>query len=144
MKFMTQLLSDIEEEGIPAHSPIEQRWTSSSSSLMSPASGPIDGLHSWVGIINYLPTDDEHQRKEITDQFTGKYSDLMRAVGTVFGATSHWAKLEKPASLWKLVDLRMHYETRLPIGKFNAARAFYDPKNIMANDLLNLVFGTPK
>ena len=34
MKFMAELLEGIEQHGIPAHSPIEQRWTASSSSLM--------------------------------------------------------------------------------------------------------------
>ena len=34
MKFMIDLLQGIEREGIPAHSPIEQRWTASSSSFM--------------------------------------------------------------------------------------------------------------
>lgn len=40
---------------IPAPSPIEQRWTSGSSASMSPAAGPPDSVHSWVGVIMYLP-----------------------------------------------------------------------------------------
>lgn len=54
--YMLDLLAVIENEGIPAPAPIEQRWTSSSSSPMSPASAvgpeePSDAIHSWVGII---------------------------------------------------------------------------------------------
>jgi L-galactono-1,4-lactone dehydrogenase len=145
MNFMSDLLKGIENQEIPAHSPIEQRWSASTSSKMSPAhDGTLDGLHSWVGIINYLPlADDERQRREITNQFTGKYSDLMRSVGSRYNATSHWAKLEMPASIWKLVDLKLHYENRFPLAKFNAARAHFDPKNLMANDLINLVLGVP-
>lgn len=46
MKFMEDLLNEIELHGIPAPAPIEQRWTSSSSSLMSPAYSPKqDDLH---------------------------------------------------------------------------------------------------
>ena len=57
--YMEELLGEIEKAGIPAHSPIEQRWTSSSSSPMSPASSSRpDDVHSWVGVIYYLPSDD--------------------------------------------------------------------------------------
>jgi L-galactono-1,4-lactone dehydrogenase len=79
---MKQLLQDIEAADIPAHSPIEQRWTSSSSAPMSPASHTqgtsssgssavqiaADSVHSWVGIIMYLPTEVAAERKAITDR----------------------------------------------------------------------------
>ena len=68
----------IEEEGIPAHSPIEQRWSAASSAPMSPASCPAsarscpaDALHSWVGIIMYLPTAEPAARQAITDKCGG-------------------------------------------------------------------------
>jgi L-galactono-1,4-lactone dehydrogenase len=144
MEFMARLLDSIEQQGIPAHSPIEQRWSASSSSLMSPAHGPADGLHSWVGIINYLPSDDERQRRQITELFKGKYCDLMRTVMSEFNATSHWAKLERPSSLWQLVDLQLFLQSRYPLELFNTVREAFDPKNILTSPLLNLVFGTPR
>lgn len=144
MLFMERLLAGIEEQGIPAHSPIEQRWSASSSSLMSPAHGPPEGLHSWVGIINYLPSENERQRRAITELFTGKYCDLMRAVGSEVNATSHWAKLERPASMWKLVDLQLFLSTRFPLSRFNELRATLDPKNILASPLINLLLGKPQ
>lgn len=49
MQFMDNLLQHIESQKIPAHAPIEQRWSANSNSLMSPAHGPDGGLHSWVG-----------------------------------------------------------------------------------------------
>ena len=49
MNFMENLLEKIETEKIPAHAPIEQRWSANSNSLMSPAHGPDGGLHCWVG-----------------------------------------------------------------------------------------------
>ena len=49
LQFMDDLMAKIELESIPAHAPIEQRWSASSSSLMSPAHGSKDGLHCWVG-----------------------------------------------------------------------------------------------
>jgi len=145
MAFMENLLQGIEENGIPAHSPIEQRWTASSSSLMSPAHcGSPDGLHSWVGIINYLPSaEDELQRREITNLFTGRYCNLLRDVGLGFNATSHWAKLERPKSIWQLIDLQLFLQSRFPVDKFNKARAMYDPKNILGSPLTDVVLGKP-
>jgi L-galactono-1,4-lactone dehydrogenase len=143
MAFMEDLLRKIEEERIPAHSPIEQRWTASSSSPMSPAHGPADGLFTWVGIINYLPSDDKEQREEITKLFTGKYSDLVRQIGRPLKAVSHWAKLEEPQNLWKAVELKSLYLDRFPVAEFNAVRAEYDPKNILSTPLLDLVLGKP-
>ena len=53
--FVQGLLEAIEETGVPAHAPIEQRWTSRSTALMSPAhSSDPDDLFSWVGIILYV------------------------------------------------------------------------------------------
>jgi len=49
MQFMEDLLKKIESDKIPAHAPIEQRWSANSNSLMSPAHGPDGGLHCWVG-----------------------------------------------------------------------------------------------
>ena len=72
LHYVEELLSRIERQGIPAPSPIEQRWTSSSRSALSPASVtpelPPDTLFSWVGVIMYLPTEDEKQRKAITNR----------------------------------------------------------------------------
>lgn len=144
IEFMEKLLDGIEETGIPAHSPIEQRWSASSSSTMSPAHGPENGLHCWVGIINYLPSEDPEQRRAITDVFTGSYSDLVRQVGRPFGLVSHWAKLEHPKSVTKAVDLKLLYQDRFPVMEFNRVRAKFDPKNILSNKLLDQVLGIPE
>jgi L-galactono-1,4-lactone dehydrogenase len=66
LRFMSDLLALIEKERVPAPAPIEQRWTSGSSAPMSPAAGPPGSLHSWVGVIMYLPSE-EVQRKEVTN-----------------------------------------------------------------------------
>jgi L-galactono-1,4-lactone dehydrogenase len=141
--FMYELLKKIEEQKIPAHSPIEQRWSASSSSPMSPAHGSQDELFTWVGIINYLPSDDPKQRSAITKLFTGQYSDLVRHIGRPLKAVSHWAKLEEPRSVWKAVELKTLYLERFPVAEFNAARGRYDPKNILSTPLLDLVLGRP-
>lgn len=144
IEFMENLLRGIEEHKIPAHSPIEQRWSASSSSLMSPAHGAEGGLHCWVGIINYLPSEDEDQRSKITNLFTGRYCDLVRSVGKPVSVVSHWAKLEEPRSVWKAVDLSLFYQERFPVVDFNKVRAKLDPNNILSNPLLDRVLGKPK
>lgn len=49
MAFMQDLLDNIERKKIPAHAPIEQRWSANSTSIMSPAHGLDGSLHCWVG-----------------------------------------------------------------------------------------------
>ncbi|VEU33560.1 unnamed protein product [Pseudo-nitzschia multistriata] len=143
MIFMEELLRKIEENDIPAHSPIEQRWTSGSSSPMSPASGSEESLHTWVGIINYLPSEDLKQRRDITHLFNTKYTDLVRQIGRPLKSVSHWSKLEKPLSVWKAVELKSLYLERFPLAEFNTLRGIYDPDNILSNPLLDLVLGNP-
>lgn len=142
MQFMEDLLTQIENEKIPAHTPIEQRWSASSSSLMSPAYGPEDALHCWVGIIMYLPTD-EH-RHEISDVFKKEYCDLALSVGGQYNIVSHWGKLEMPTTGNNFLKLREVMEYRYPLKKFNAARMYFDPKNILGNNLIDTILGRPK
>ena len=111
--FMENLLRRIEIFGIPAHSPIEQRWTAASSSLMSPAHGKDDDLFSWVGIIMYLPSDDEAQRRAITDRFTGEYCNIVSDVGGAVNAKSHWAKLERPHTALQALHLRKFIDSNV-------------------------------
>ncbi len=92
----------------------------------------------------YLPSDDPKERTDITNQFKGQYCDLAREVGAQFNIVSHWGKLEMPTTGYNFLNLRQLMESRYPVAKFNAARMFYDPKNLLGNDLLNTVFGTPK
>ena len=142
MEFMERLNQGIEEQGLAAPAPLEQRWTSSSSSLMSPANGPPDGLHSWVGVIMYLPSDIESERRNITKAFKGQYCDLLQKVGGgELNAVSHWAKQEIPGTVWDILELQESMEAKYPLDKFNAARSFLDPKNILGNSLINLVMG---
>lgn len=63
---MDDLLRMVRQRGVPAPAPIEQRWSAGSSSAMSPARGPPGSLHSWVGVIMYLPADDPQQRAAVT------------------------------------------------------------------------------
>jgi len=63
LEFIGKLLAVIEESQIPAHCPIEQRWTARSTAAMSPAySSNARDVFSWVGIIMYLPPHGDQQR----------------------------------------------------------------------------------
>lgn len=99
--FVTKLLELIEKAGIPAPSPIEQRWTASSSAYMSPAYAERSAgeeIFSWVGVIMYLPPNQtEHQRGAIKARFS-EYLELIRPLLEEYNAHAHWAKIEIPVS----------------------------------------------
>ena len=67
---MHELLQQLEADNTPAPAPIEQRWSAASSAPMSPVASRCnpDALHSWVGIIMYLPTEEKRARQAITDR----------------------------------------------------------------------------
>lgn len=69
LAYMEALLGLVASRGVAAPAPIEQRWTAGSSAPMSPAHGPPGSLHSWVGIIMYLPEEGQQQREAITTRW---------------------------------------------------------------------------
>jgi L-galactono-1,4-lactone dehydrogenase len=78
LDYMEALLALIEAKAVPAPAPIEQRWTAASRAPMSPAYSDCGEISSWVGIIMYLPTDEEQQRDAITQAFF-QYRDLCKS-----------------------------------------------------------------
>ncbi len=145
MTFMIDLLRRIEEEDIPAPAPIEQRWSACSSSDMS-ACGSGNGkfsrdtLFSWVGIIMYLPSDHEEQRKKITEKFQTTYRDLFEELGRGVGAVTHWAKQEIPREEEKLEQTRENLRRRFPIDDFNAVKQLLDPRGVCSNEWYEKLF----
>uniref|UniRef100_UPI00315B4042 L-galactono-1,4-lactone dehydrogenase n=1 Tax=synthetic construct TaxID=32630 RepID=UPI00315B4042 len=142
LEYMEELMRLINKEGIPAPAPIEQRWTAGSSSPMSPAYSPSpDSVFSWVNIIMYLPTEDEEQRKAITEAFR-QYRKLCETrLWDKYGAAEHWAKIEVPEDPEELEALRERLRKRYPgVDKFNKARRELDPKNILSNDMIDSLF----
>ena len=155
--FMEELLREIESSGIPAPSPIEQRWTSASKSPLSPASVGMNvresyetrhALFSWVGVIMYLPSEDldptGFRREFITQSFKDEYCKLVRKVGKKYGSMCHWAKLEvsdDPSDSDGDIasDVRSHLGPTV-ISAFNAARDLYDPKRVLSCTLLDHIF----
>jgi L-galactono-1,4-lactone dehydrogenase len=155
MDFMEELLRQIESSGIPAPSPIEQRWTSASTSPLSPASvGTPDvqtydtknALFSWVGVIMYLPSDDNdptgYRRQFITKAFNEQYCKIVRKVGQKYGLMCHWAKLEVEDNDDEGIaaSVRARLGSKV-VSDYNAARNLYDPKRLLSCDKIDKVFG---
>merc|ERR1711933_201397 len=150
MQFMYDLLNSIETSNIPAPAPIEQRWSASSSSYMSPAfDSKREKIFSWVGVIMYLPNQiegDENnlsERNNVTQVFRNKYCPIVNHVGKKYNAVSHWAKLEMPQTDEELKELHQSLKQKYPVELFNLVRFITDPMNLLSNDIVNISFGSP-
>jgi L-galactono-1,4-lactone dehydrogenase len=131
----------IEDEHVAAPAPIEQRWSSSSSAPMSPAhSSNLSDIHSWVGIIMYLPTDDAATRAEITAAFERYTFMCEQKLMPKYDAKWHWAKLENsflPESRGPVI--REYLGKYYDVPRFNQVRRTLDPENNLGNVWLNFV-----
>lgn len=137
LDFIKQLLHRINADDIPAHSPIEQRWTSRSKSLMSPAaSNNADQLFCWVGIIMYLPSADDSVNRAITDKFHSYYASY-RDFMVTFGAVEHWAKIEWSDDETERKVMRDRLRKRYPLDRFKQARDEVDPHHILSNHIVD-------
>lgn len=151
LEYMAKLLEMIEREGIPAPAPIEQRWSAGSASPLSPATNvrpdgalaPGPGLHSWIGIIMYLPGDDADERDAITAAFEAYAARETEALGEKFQIRTHWAKIELPGDPEARVAARRAVESRYDVSGFRELRASYDPKGVLGNDMIEGLMGDP-
>jgi len=141
LKYAKELLQLIQDHQVPAPSPLEQRWTSASSSPMSPAhSTSPDDVFSWLGVIMYLPPDDTQQRQDITEGFSS-YKELCRThLWSKYGCKEHWAKIEVPVERDDQKALRQRLQESYPVPQFMRERLTLDPNNVMANKLVNGLF----
>eukprot|EP00890_Picochlorum_soloecismus_P005470 jgi/Picsp_1/5924/NSC_03281-R1_l-galactono- -lactone dehydrogenase len=141
IQYMEDLLKLVKKWNIPAPSPIEQRWTSGSSSSMSPASGESGALFSWVGIIMYLPDSKQEEKRAAVTRTFAHYRKLVEdKLLKKYRAVEHWAKIESPVTKQQEQQIRQRLEARYPIQEFQRARARLDPGNIMGNDLIDGLF----
>ncbi|KAL1330531.1 hypothetical protein HN51_047780 [Arachis hypogaea] len=141
LEYIEELKKLIEKEDIPAPAPIEQRWTASSKSPLSPASSPFeDDIFSWVGIIMYLPTTDARQRKEITEEFFHYRHLTQEKLWDQYSAYEHWAKIEVPKDKEELAALQARIRRRFPVDAYNKARKELDPNKILSNNMLDKIF----
>ena len=140
-----ETLKLIVEKEIAAPAPLEQRWSCGSAAPMSPAhsaSKPAEALHSWFGIIMYLPPSsgpgaDPERRAAVTRAFDDYRSGVQSRVMLRHGGAEHWAKVELPGTEAGLVELRKRLGERFPLARFNAARQELDPNNVLGNELVD-------
>lgn len=153
LAFMGDLLARIEGAGVPAHAPIEQRWSAGSPSTLSPAAGPPGSLHCWVGVILYLPEEGDGPpggvlRAEVDGAFAAYAARVERELGPRYGATEHWAKVEpaRYAAAGGLDAKRAALAARFgpdAVASLAAARARLDPKNVLGSPLVDALFPHP-
>ena len=143
LDFVKELKRQLEIARLPAPAPIEQRWTAASSSPMSPAySENADSIFSWVGGIMYMP--DDESRTDVTARFRD-YTRIMNKLSEKFGAHAHWAKIELPRtnradSMLQVTRLRRRLRERFDIKSFNDARAHLDPRGVLSNRVVDILF----
>jgi L-galactono-1,4-lactone dehydrogenase len=154
IRFVQELLRVVEENGIAAPSPIEQRWTGRSTAPMSPAySENPDDIFTWVGVIMYLPpSQTPKQRKQITDAFN-EYTRKLAPLYEEYGAHAHWAKIEIPEEPAEAISagttprldmLRSRIAQRYNVEEFNSFRRALDPHRVLGNELVDNLFQTEK
>ena len=145
LNFIEELKQQLESAGLPAPAPIEQRWTASSSSPMSPAySENKDDIFSWVGGIMYMPNDEN--RQDVTNKFR-EYMKIMNKLGDRYDAHAHWAKIELPYEddtnyFLNLMKMKRRLKEKYPVHAFNQARKVLDPKNILSNEMMDTLFSS--
>lgn len=143
IEFVQRLLALIEENNIPAPSPIEQRWSASSRAYMSPAYSPNkDDVFTWVGIIMYLPpSQTTEQRDAIAARFR-EYCKLIDPLVKEYNGYPHWAKIELPEKKDDLIKLKQYLRQKYPVDQFNEYRHIVDPNNILSNELVDSLFNS--
>lgn len=147
LQYVKNLMDLIEEENIPAHSPIEQRWTAPSYSPMSPAGEKPDKelpwTYSWVGIIMYLPdaSTDMMVRTKITESFKSYKRLCEKHLWSDARAVEHWAKIEMPASAEEKALLQLRTYQKYPVEAFKEICNLFDPHGILRNDLMDTILG---
>merc|ERR1712176_1641717 len=137
--YVVEMKQIIERNRIAAPSPIEQRWTSRSTSRMSPAySTKEGGLFSWVGVIMYI-TDENHEAeiKQKFREYAMQHADLTFKYNGVF----HWGKvdLDFHQGYQRLAALQANMRKRYDIDSFKKVRRELDPQNILGNALMDTV-----
>merc|ERR1712151_731833 len=131
--YMVELKRTIEKKGIAAASPIEQRWTSRSTSPMSPAYSPDEAaVFSWVGVIMYTFEDMAPEIKAKFCEYAQEHADQTFK----YGGSFHWAKLDLDFHRGaRLPYLKWNYGKRFDLMEFRRLRKALDPSNVFGNEL---------
>ena len=149
INFVRELLSVIEKEQIPAASPIEQRWTARSTASMSPAfSSDPDDKFCWVGVIMYIPSNqNEAAREDIRKAFV-RYCNAIDPILEKYKAQIHWAKIELPDKRdtseeefeSSLSSMRKRLARKYPVRDYCDLKNVLDPEGILSNKIIDNIF----
>lgn len=134
LTFMKEIVKALEAAGVAAPAPIEQRWTSRSTSRMSPAySEREDEVFCWVGIIMYMPHDQTPEQRNATKRDFERYCDVIQPLCAAYGATPHWGKLETRGVDDERRATAVPLANRYPLDKFRDLRKLKDPNACLSN-----------
>jgi len=135
--YVVEMKETIEREQIAAPAPIEQRWTSRSTSNMSPAYSPSEGdIFCWVGVIMYIMDEQAPATMEAFRKYAERHADQTFKYKGIF----HWAKVDLNFHQGgRLAALRENMAQRFHMEGFRAARQRLDPRNILGNRLIDEV-----
>lgn len=137
--YVVELKQLIEREKIPAASPIEQRWTSRSSSPMSPSfSTQEKEIFSWVGVIMYIT--DEANAPAIKSRFR-EYAMQHADLTFKYGGCFHWGKLDLDfhEGTVRRKALLENLRSRFNLGEFRRVREELDPQRVLSNRLVDTI-----
>jgi L-galactono-1,4-lactone dehydrogenase len=129
-----KILRVIEEQKLPAASPIEQRWTSSSTSTMSPASSDNrEDTFTWIGIIQYIPADADETLKNEVKQAFERYVEAIEPILEEYKAVPHWAKIEPIQGEGERKQKQKEaIAARYNLKEFREAKKELDPNNLFS------------
>ncbi|CAJ1388962.1 unnamed protein product [Effrenium voratum] len=138
IQYVKEMKDIIEANHIAAASPIEQRWTSRSTSPMSPAfSKEANALFSWVGVIMYITS--EQQAPAIKAKFK-EYAKHHADLTFKYGGFFHWGKVdlafhEGP----RREGLRKALAEKFDLGEFRRLKQELDPNNVLGNAITDVL-----
>jgi L-galactono-1,4-lactone dehydrogenase len=138
LKHTEAILSLISSESLPAHEPIEQRWSLGTASPISPSFAKDASVFSWVGIIMYLPPASDPANTVKRHLVTAAFEDYVRKVYAetkTSDPSTHLAKIEFKED--NMDEWRERFRRRM--GDENWARLVEfkrksDPNGILSND----------
>lgn len=139
LQFMKELYEFFEKNNIPAHSPIEQRWTLSSRSWLSPAysENPND-VYCWVGLlIMHL----HRQSLEESQKCLKKFDEISAQLAPLiekYNGFAHWAKIE--SEIHSKFYRRRAHERFAKIERFKQLRKEMDPNKQFSNKMIEVLF----
>jgi len=141
IRYVKEMKEIIERKQIAAASPIEQRWTSRSTSFLSPAYAAEEkAIFSWVGVIMYITEKEEEAIRAKFREYAKEHVDLTFKYDGFF----HWGKVdlkfhESPAGK---AALRAQLARKFDLRYFQKLKEKLDPANVLGNALTDFIYET--